>query len=178
MGFNLFSRIFKAKYLFKNRRLCKTKLRSCIHFSILIPLLCITLVACGGGNTQSGGIDINVLAGNYTGTFSFTATPIVRPEAASVIQGSATAQVSDTNRLVLDLSNGVSILASLTGSGSFSIDVAASDTIVDVSCSQGVLTISGQFEVTGNANATVSSQDLVCDGLDVTLVGSIDLMRS
>jgi len=168
MGFTFFKRIF----------ITKRKCLRILHCSILLPLWCIALVACSGGNTQSGGIDISVLAGNYVGTFSFTATAIARPEIVSSIEGNATAQVTDTNRLVLDLSNGASILASLSGGGAFSVDVAASDAIVDVVCVQGVLTVSGQFETSGVATATITSQDLVCDGLEVDLVGRIDLTRT
>ncbi len=163
---------------FKGIFIARRKYLRVVHYSILLPLWCIALVACSGGNTQSGGIDISVLAGNYVGTFSFTATAIIRPEIVSNIEGEATAQVTDTNRLVLDLSNGASILASLSVGGAFSIDVAASDAIVDVVCTQGLLTISGQFDPSGIATATITSQDLVCDGLEVDLVGRIDLTRT
>lgn len=146
-------------------------------WSILMTLCCLALASCSGGNTQSGGVDISLLAGNYTGTFSFTATAVARPEATSIIEGTATAEVSSANRLILDLSNGAAILASLSGNGGFTIDVNASEAVADSNCTEGVLTINGQFDSVGGAIATVTSQNLVCDGLAATLSGRIDLTR-
>lgn len=163
---------------FKAVFITKRQCAGIAKWAVLMPLLCLSLVACSGGNTQSGGIDISALAGNYTGSFSFTSVAVARPEANTTIDGTATAEVSSANRLVLDLSNGAAILASLSGIGSFSIDVAASDAVADANCTEGVLNISGQFDPAGTAVATVSSQGLVCDGLDATLTGRIDLVRS
>lgn len=146
---------------------------------LMLCLIWFSLASCSGGNTNSGaGPNPSSFAGNFGGDFSITVTAINRPDATTTTNGTATATITQFNRIDLTLSNGIAVLGSLDPLGQFAITANAENTITDASCTQGTISLTGGLNGTDNVVAQISSSNLVCDGLDVTFQGQVTLARS
>jgi len=152
------------------------------RFAVAVSLMCViilNLTGCSGGTTRSGAAaDVRTgdLVGVYEGMESVT---LARSDDGAVLE-------SQTNRVALTVerdgtlsysaSNGAVGEAQITKNGTFRMRADARTQFGSV-CSAGMLILVGEISSDRGITARHASKNLVCNGREHTISGSLSAER-